>query len=71
MLLFSPLGSSDSEGNFETPEADTPTRTPPEPGAPRTPGKEEWALATRPLAPAPWHRTLRPRRRWGAAGLHP
>ncbi|XP_025059249.1 transforming acidic coiled-coil-containing protein 1 isoform X1 [Alligator sinensis] len=28
---------SDSEGNFETPEADTPTRAPPEPGAPRTP----------------------------------
>lgn len=39
--LFSPLlGSSDSEGNFETPEAETPTRSPlkefcePPPGSP-------------------------------------
>ena len=48
--LFSPLGSSDSEGNFETPEAETPTRSPlkefcePPPGSPepeaRTRGKE-------------------------------
>lgn len=45
-----PLGSSDSEGNFETPEAETPTRSPlkqfcePPPGPPEpeagTPGKE-------------------------------
>lgn len=50
--LFSPpLGSSDSEGNFETPEAETPTRSPlkefcepPPPGSPEpeagTQGKE-------------------------------
>ncbi|NXF50255.1 TACC1 protein, partial [Oceanites oceanicus] len=37
---FPPLGSSDSEGNFETPEAETPTRSPlkefcePPPGSP-------------------------------------
>lgn len=41
MPRFSPLGSSDSEGNFETPEAETPIRSPLKESCDSSPGLAE------------------------------
>jgi hypothetical protein len=38
---FFPLGSSDSEGNFETPEAETPIRSPLKESCDSSPGLAE------------------------------